>query len=83
MQKRSDRNKSLYDKVDREIEKVASKNSNKEFKDTDETLKTIDPGFFGGEVKNNDKKEKLGGCTNENTSFSYNGCRNGKSFWRT
>ena len=59
MQKRSDRNKSLYDKVDREIEKVASKNSNKEFKDTDETLKTIDPGFFGGEVKNNDKKEKL------------------------
>ena len=41
MQKRTDRNKSLYERIDREIEKVANKNSNKEFQSTNETLKNI------------------------------------------
>ena len=59
MQTRMERNKSLHEKIDREIQKVANKNSNKEFKDTNETLKTIDPEFFGGEKQKNENKEKL------------------------
>ena len=37
MQKRTDRNNSLYERIDREIEKVANKNSNTEFQSTNET----------------------------------------------
>lgn len=59
MQKRTDRNKSLHEKIDREIEKVANQNSNKEFQSTNEKLKNIDPELFGGEVKQENKQNKL------------------------
>ena len=59
MQKRTDRNKSLYERIDREIEKVANKNSNKEFQSTNETLKNIDPELFGGDIKQESKPSKI------------------------
>ena len=59
MQKRTDRNKSLHERIDREIEKVANQNSNKEFQSTNEKLKNIDPELFGGEVKQENKQNKL------------------------
>lgn len=59
MQKRTDRNKSLYERIDREIEKVANKNSNKEFQSTNETLKNIDPELFGGDIKQESKQSKI------------------------
>ena len=59
MQKRTDRNKSLHERIDREIEKVANKNSNKEFQSTNETLKNIDPELFGGDIKQESKPSKI------------------------
>ena len=59
MQKRTDRNKSLHERIDREIEKVANKNSNKEFQSTNETLKNIDPELFGGDIKQESKQNKI------------------------
>ena len=46
MQKRTDRNKSLHERIDREIEKVANQNSNKEFQSTNEKLKILTQNFL-------------------------------------
>ena len=59
MQKRTDRNKSLYERIDREIEKVANQNSNKEIQSTNEKLKNIDPELFGGDIKQESKPSKI------------------------
>ena len=47
MEKRVDRNKELYKKIDREIAQIAQKNSNKEFENINHTLKSIDEEYFG------------------------------------
>lgn len=47
MDKRSERNKQLYKEVDKKIADIAKKNSNKEFENTNNTLKSINPNLFG------------------------------------
>lgn len=50
MEKRSERNKALYDRVNKEISKKVQKKSNQDFESTNETLKSINPNLFGGEA---------------------------------
>ena len=59
MEKRTERNKTLYDKVNKEIEKAAKKHSNEDFKATNEKLKNINPELFGETNTKIEKKEKL------------------------
>lgn len=49
MNKRTDRNKSLYTKVNKKIEEIVKNRSNKEFEDTTQTLKKVDSAFFSDE----------------------------------
>lgn len=49
MEKRVDRNKELYEVVNEKIRQRALKTANKEFKETHNKLKDINPGLFGGE----------------------------------
>ena len=55
MEKRVERNKELYDVVNEKIRQKTQKTSNKEFKDTQNKLKGINPGLFGGEEQQTDK----------------------------
>ena len=48
MDKRIERNKQLYKEVDKKIADIAKKKSNKDFENTNNTLKTINPNLFGG-----------------------------------
>ena len=52
MEKRTDRNKALYAKVNKKIEEIHSKRSNKEFEDRTQTLKKVDSAFFSDEEDN-------------------------------
>ena len=47
MEKRTERNKQLYKEVDKKIADIAKRNSNKEFENTNNTLKSINPNLFG------------------------------------
>jgi len=47
MEKRTERNKQLYKEVDKKIADIAKKNSNREFENTNNTLKSINPNLFG------------------------------------
>ena len=49
MEKRIERNKQLYKEVDRKIAEIAKKNSNRDFENTNNTLKGINPNLFGGQ----------------------------------
>ena len=49
MKKRVDRNKKLYEEVEKEIIRRATASSNNTFKETNATLKAINPDLFGGE----------------------------------
>ncbi len=51
MEKRVERNKKLYEEVNKEISKRAKAHSNEAFKETNATLKAINPALFGGEKK--------------------------------
>ena len=61
MDKRIERNKQLYKEVDKKIADIAKKKSNKDFENTNNTLKTINPNLFGG-------SEEVVGETNQNDS---------------
>ena len=47
MDKRIERNKQLYKEVDKKIADIAKKKSNKDFENTNNTLKIINPNLFG------------------------------------
>lgn len=47
MEKRVDRNRDLYEKVNKEIENKVKAHSNKDFDETKKTLSSIDPDYFG------------------------------------
>ena len=47
MEKRSERNKQLYKEVDKKIADIAKKNSNRDFENTNNTLKSINPDLIG------------------------------------
>ena len=47
MEKRTERNKQLYKEVDKKIDDIAKNNSNREFENTNNTLKSINPNLFG------------------------------------
>ena len=49
MEKRSERNKQLYKEVDKKIADIAKKNSNRDFENTNNTLKSINPDLFGNQ----------------------------------
>ena len=53
MEKRIDRNKQLYKEVDKKIADIAKKKSNKDFENTNNTLKSINPNLFGGNENTN------------------------------
>ena len=59
MDKRIERNKQLYKEVDKKIADIAKKKSNKDFENTNNTLKSINPNLFGGkeEVVVNQKEK--------------------------
>ena len=48
MDKRIERNKQLYKEVDKKIADIAKAKSNKDFENTNNTLKNINPNLFGG-----------------------------------
>ena len=52
MLKRTERNKKLYEDVNKEIARRAKAHSNEAFKATSNTLKSIDPDLFGGSKTN-------------------------------
>lgn len=52
MEKRTERNKQLYKEVDKKIADIAKKNSNREFENTNNTLKSINPNLFGKQEEN-------------------------------
>ena len=58
MEKRSERNKQLYKEVDKKIADIAKKNSNKEFENTNNTLKGINPNLFGGQQEVTESKKQ-------------------------
>ena len=47
MEKRTERNKKLYEQVNKEIKAKAMHSSNEDFKGTSNTLKSINPQLFG------------------------------------
>lgn len=49
MEKRTVRNKKLYDEVNRKIKEKALHSSNDDFKNTSNTLKNINPQLFGND----------------------------------
>ena len=49
MEKRSERNKQLYKEVDKKIADIAKKNSNRDFENTNNTLKSINRDLFGNQ----------------------------------
>ena len=51
MEKRVERNKELYIVVNEKIRQRALKTSNKDFEETQNKLKGINPGLFGGDVE--------------------------------
>ena len=51
MKKRVDRNKKLYEEVEKEIIRRANASSNNTFKETNATLKAINPALFGDEIQ--------------------------------
>ena len=60
MDKRIERNKQLYKEVDKKIADIAKTKSNKDFENTNNTLKSINPTLFGGNeevVSNTNPKE--------------------------
>ena len=66
MEKRVERNKKLYEEVNKEISKRAKAHSNEAFKETNATLKAINPELFGGEKKDSSivrKENKLSNKT--------------------
>ena len=58
MEKRSERNKQLYKEVDKKIADIAKKNSNREFENTNNTLKGINPNLFGGQQEVTESKKQ-------------------------
>lgn len=46
MEKRVERNRQLYKEVDKKIADIARQKSNHEFENTNNTLKSINPGLF-------------------------------------
>lgn len=58
MKKRVERNHKIYEYVNNEIRKKVQANSNMEFKNTNETLKSINPALFGNDVKKQEKTTK-------------------------
>ena len=53
MEKRTERNKTLYTKVNKKIEEIVKNRSNKEFEDTTQALKKVDSAFFSDEDDTN------------------------------
>lgn len=49
MNKRVEKNQRIYEYVNNEISKKAKANSNEEFKNTNKTLKSINPALFGND----------------------------------
>lgn len=60
MEKRTDKNKELYQKVNQQIAEIAKKKSNEDFKITEHTLKEINPQLFADQdlVEEESQKEE-------------------------
>lgn len=59
MDKRVDRNQELYKQVNEKIRERAQKNSNEEFKNTQNTLKNINPQLFGNQEEKIVEEKKI------------------------
>lgn len=57
MQKRTERNKRLYEEVNAIIAEMEKKKLNKDFEDSNKTLQEINPALFGGKEKETTKKK--------------------------
>ncbi len=70
MKKRVDRNQKIYEYVNNEIRKKAQANSNVEFKNTNETLKSINPALFGNSTNVNQENNIKLKSNNKNLLIS-------------
>ena len=57
MKRRTEKHKLLYEEVNKEIERRAKAHSNDAFKETNATLKNINPELFGGKTNNLEEKQ--------------------------
>ena len=58
MEKRTERNKSLYSKVEKRITEIANKRSNKDYEKASKTLQTVDSAYFGNDEEETEEKSK-------------------------
>lgn len=66
MEKRTEKNKALYVKVNKKIDEILSKRSNKDFEEATVALKKVDGAFFSDEEEKTNQNEVKTKTTNSN-----------------
>ena len=69
MQKRTERNKKLYEEINAVIAEMEKKKLNKDFADSNKTMQEINPALFGGQTNSNTKTKKKKKLTAQKGKF--------------